>query len=333
MSGGNYMASIQDVAKLAGVSVATVSRVMNNATNVSPASVRKVQSAVESLNYSPNWASRNLRSKKSNMLLVVIPEFSNPFWGDILEGMEQEAQKYHYKLIITTSHSNIYQERIALSLLKQRQADGAILLSPVLPQAELIDVDENHPLIQCCEYTEDSPLPHVSIDNYSALCDVMEYLIRLGHTKIAMVSSTNHFVSTIQREKGYADTLAKHRIHVPDEYLLRGTYSYTSGYERMRQLLAEQEPPTAVVAISDTVAAGCLSAIDDSGLSCPNDIAVIGFDNIQLSSMLLPKLSTVSQPRLQLGATAVQMLLDRLNGNRTAQHIFLPHELVIRQSS
>ena len=327
------MASIQDVAELAGVSVATVSRVINNANNVSPQSIQKVREAINTLHYSPNWASRNLRSKKSNMILIVIPEFSNPFWGDILEGMDQEAQRNHYKLIIATSHSNIDQERSALSLLKQQQADGAILLSPVLSQSELIGIDQKYPIIQCCEYTENSTLPHVSIDNYTATYEATEYLIRMGHQKIAMISSTNHFVSTTQRELGFNKALSQYNISLPDRYLLRGNYSFSSGYEKTKQLLSSQVPPSAIVAISDTVAAGCLAAIDHSRLSCPKDVTVIGFDNIQLSTMVHPKLSTVSQPRNQLGVSAVQMLLDRLNGNTDVQPTFLPHELVIRQST
>ncbi len=327
------MASIQDVAELAGVSVATVSRVMNNSNNVSPKSTQKVQAAIEKLNYSPNWASKNLRSKKSNMILIVIPEFSNPFWGDILDGMDQEAQRNHYKLIITTSHGSVDQERSALSMLKQQQADGAILLSPVLTQSELAGIDSRHPIVQCCEYTENSTLPHVSIDNYTACYEAAEHLIRMGHKKIAMISSTNHFSSTTQRELGFHKALLQYDIALPENYLLRGNYSFGSGYEKMRLLLSNPVPPSAVIAISDTVAAGCLAAIDSCGLSCPKDISVIGFDNIQLSTMIHPKLSTISQPRNQLGVTAVQMLLDRLNGNMDSRQIFLPHELVIRQSS
>lgn len=327
------MASIQDVAELAGVSVATVSRVMNNSNNVSPKSVQKVQSAIDELNYAPNWASKNLRSKKSNMILIVIPEFSNIFWGDILDGMDQEAERNHYKLIITTSHGNVTQERSALSMLKQHQADGAILLSPVLSQSELAAIDSTHPIIQCCEYTENSTLPHVSIDNFTASYQATEYLIRMGHKKIAMVSSTNHFSSTIQRELGFNKALSQYHIPLLENYLLRGNYSFSSGYEKMKLLLSNPEPPSAVLAISDTVAAGCLAAIDGCGLSCPKDVSVIGFDNIQLSTMVHPKLSTVSQPRNQLGVTAVQMLMDRLNGNMDNRQVFLPHELIIRQSS
>lgn len=327
------MAVIKDVAKLAGVSVATVSRVMNDSGNVSPESVQRVRAAMETLHYSPNLASRNLRSNKSNMILVIIPEFSNPFWGDILEGMDQEAQRSGYKLIISASHSNTDQERNALFMLQQRQADGAILLSPVLSQAELNAIDQKFPLVQCCEYTEGSVLPHVSINNYSAAFEASEHLIRMGHKKIAMISSTNHFVSTIQREQGYFASLAKHNIEPFPNYLLHGSYSFNSGYEKALQLISLSDPPTAILSISDTVAAGCLCAINEKGLSCPDDISVIGFDNIPLSNMLYPKLSTISQPRQTLGHTAVQMLVERLNGSTECRQFFVPHELIIRQSS
>lgn len=327
------MAVIQDVAKLAGVSVATVSRVMNDSTNVLPETVTKVRSAMETLNYQPNLASRNLRSRKSQMILVVIPDFSNPFWGDILDGMDQEAERNNYKLIIYASHSNAERERNALAMLNQRQADGAILLSPVLHQSELIALDQKHPIVQCCEYAEGSTLPHVSINNYIASYQAVEYLARIGHQKIAMISSTNGFVSTSQREEGFKKALEDQHLSYNAQYLQRGSYSFDSGYEKAQMLLRQAEHPTAILAISDTVAAGCLCAITEAGLRCPRDVAVIGFDNIPMSQMLYPKLSTVSQPRTQLGSSAVQMLIERLNGSKDCRQFFLPHELVIRQST
>jgi LacI family repressor for deo operon, udp, cdd, tsx, nupC, and nupG len=327
------MAVIQDVAKMANVSVATVSRVMNDSTNVLPETAKKVLEAMETLNYHPNTFSRNLRLNKSGMILVALPEFSNPFWGDVLEGIDQEAQRHGYNLLVYPTHSNPEQEQKALALLQQKRADGALMLSPVLSLEKLMEADKNHPIVQCCEYKEGGRLPHVSVNNYVAEYQAVEHFIKLGHRRIAMISSTNGFISTIQRENGYRKALEDSGIAVDEKLILRGSYSFDSGYEKAAILLNYANRPTAIVTVSDTIAAGCLCAIQEADLLCPKDVAVIGFDNISMSKMLYPKLSTINQPRRRIGETAIEILLERLNGSNECRQLFLPHELVIRQSS
>lgn len=330
---GALMAAIRDVAKLAGVSVATVSRVLNDSSNVLPETAKKVLDAIEYLNYQPNSSSRSLRRNESRMILVAIPDFTNPFWGDILEGMDDEAQRHQYNLLIYPTDSIPDRELHAFDLLKQKRADGAILLSPVLSYERLVAIDRQSPIVQCCEYKDGSELPHVSINNFEAAYQVVEHFIKTGHRRIAMISSTNGFVSTIQREQGYRKALENYGIPIEENLILRGNYNFDSGYEKANILLSLSKRPTAIMAISDTVAAGCLCAIQEANLRCPEDIAVIGFDNIPMSKMLYPKLSTVTQPRRRLGKLAVEMLIERINGSKECRQIFLPHELIIRQSS
>ena len=327
------MANMRDIAKEAGVSIATVSRAINNADTVTSETTRRIQEAMQKLHYKPKSSGGMHHRTRSHMLLVIIPDFGNAFFSDILRGMNDESLKNGYALLLAASNSIVEREREFVKFLHNRQADGVIFLSPLLSGEELQAIDARYPLVQCCEYNENTKLTHVSIDNYAACCQAMEFLIRLGHRNIAMLSSTNSFVSTKQREAAYKQTLAAHGLPLEPQFLRRGTYSFTNGYENMKCLLKRRLPITAVLAIADTVAAGASRAIQEAGLRVPEDIAVVGFDNVDLCNMVTPTLTTIAQPRHQLGATAVELLLDKIAGNTERRGIYLSHELIVRGST
>lgn len=327
------MPSIVDVAREAGVSTATVSRAINTPEKVAQKTRRRVNAAIEKLQYNPEENRSTLSAALTHMILIIIPDFSNMFFSDILSGMNESALKNGYSLLVAASNSIIERERELVKLLDKRQADGVIFLSPLLSDEELKRISFRYPLVQCCEYSETSALTHVSIDNYDACRTAMEYLISLGHRKIAMLSSTNRFISTKQRESAYKAALSEHGIDLIPGLQRRGTYSFFSGYENMRQLLKHPQRPTAVLAVADTVAAGAMRAISEAGLRVPEDISVIGFDNVDLCSMITPTLTTMSQPRKRLGMTAVELIMEKISGDTEQKSIYLPHELIVRQST
>lgn len=328
------MAKIIDVAKRINVSPATVSRVLNNSTSVKPETREKVLRAIEEMNYSPNHSSQSLRRQQSQTLLVLIPDFANPFYGDILDGMDEAARIRGYRLLQVSTYSEPRREREAVRLLETKQADGAIFLAPSLSLEELHSLNERYSIVQCCEYLpNDDQIPRVSIDNYAAAYEAASHLIQVGHRRIAMFSSTNAFISTSKREQAYRDALADKGIPFEERLLIRGSYSFDSGIASAQRILEMPDRPTAILTISDAVAAGAVRRIFDEGLSVPGDIAVMGFDNIDLARMITPPLSTIAQPLRQLGKTSVQMLIDRIEGHLVNKELYLPFELVLRKST
>ncbi len=326
------MPTIIDVAREAGVSSATVSRVLNDSHSVSPDTCQRVQAAIAKLDYTPNLGSRNLRRKESRVILVMIPDIGT-FYGGILAGIDIRARQAGYNPLITATNRNPVHERELTRMLDQRQADGVISMTPTLPVREMIALNRRFPFIQCCEYSEESGLSHVSIDNYAANYQAACHLIHTGHKRIAMISSSNDYISTRLREKAYRQALEDHDIPFRPEYLRRGTYSFESGYEHAQVLINLEDRPTAILCICDSVAAGCISAAIHASLRVPRDLSVMGFDNIDIARMLQPSLSTIVQPLKRLGTTAVELFLERIGGSREPLEIFLPHELVIRNST
>lgn len=326
------MPTIIDVAREAGVSSATVSRVLNDSSNVSEETCLRVKAAIAKLDYTPNLSSRNLRRKESRIILVMLPDIG-AFYGGILAGIDIRARQAGYNPLITATNRNPVHERELTRMLDHRQADGVISMTPTLPVHEMIALNRRFPFIQCCEYSENSGLSHVSIDNYGATYQAASYFVRTGHTRIAMISSSNAYISTRLREKAYLQVLEDNGIPFNPEYLRQGTYSFESGYEHAQVLLHLSPAPTAILCICDSVAAGCISAVIHASLRVPEDVSVMGFDNINIAKMLQPSLSTVSQPLRRLGATAVELFLERIGGKRKPVEIFLPHELVIRNST
>ena len=326
------MAGIQDVAKEAGVSVATVSRVINQAGNVLPDTARKVNQAIEKLHYKPSPTGRSKNSGKTKRLLALIPEYINPFWGDILDGMDTAARSEGCTLITSTTHGEAALELKALNLLKKKEVDGVILLSSVLSEEELGAWDKQYPIVQCCEYEETTKLSHVSINYRDAAHQGVSYLVRMGHRRIAMITASRKSYSIQQKEAGYRQALSDYNIEFAPELLVNGSFQYESGYEKGLALMQLDNPPTAIMTISDTAAAGCLCAVYESGRRCPQDVAILGFDNMILSRMLYPPLTTVGIQKKLMGRTAVKMLLDRIAGDPTHRELLLPHEIVMRQS-
>ncbi|MFV9568200.1 LacI family DNA-binding transcriptional regulator [Thermoanaerobacter mathranii] len=328
------MANIREVAKRAGVSVATVSRVLNGSDSVSEETKERVLKAIKELNYHPNLLGRNLRRAETRMILALMPNVSNPFYARVVKGIEDVAHKNGYNVMLCNTDSDINREKAYLELLKNRLADGVIFMAPVMSKEELTLIGQNYPVIQCCEYIEGAGVSYVSIDNFSAAYKAVRHLIGLGHKRIGMISCENELVSTKQREAGYRKALEDSGLEFDEKLMKYGDYSFKSGVRAAKQLLAMEERPTAIFAISDIMAIGAIRAIKEEGLKVPEDIAVVGFDDISFASMYDPMLTTISQPKYDLGCVAMELLIKHISGKlEEPQRIFLEHELIIREST
>ena len=330
------MATIQDVAAQAGVSVATVSRVMNGSPRVSPAAQARVLDAIDRLDYHPNLLGRNLRRTETRMVLVVLPTIANPFYAGIVQGIEETAHREGYNVLLCNTASDPERERLYLNMLSQRLADGAILLAPELGVQELERLCRSHPLVQCCEYLEGAAVSHVTIDNRAAARDAVRHLVSLGHTRIGLVMFEPCYVSQFARIYGYQDGMAEAGISYQQNYFAEGDFGFESGRAGGEQLLRLPGGvrPTAIFAGSDLMAMGVVQAAREAGLSVPKGLAVVGFDDIDVATMGEPQLTTVAQPQHDLGRVSMEVLLRQLRGESTVpEDIDLPHELRIRDST
>lgn len=329
------MITIADVAKEAGVSVATVSRVLNKNGPVSPAALEKVNLAITKLNYQPNVWGRRLRRKESRMLLIFVPTISNPFYASIVSGIQDEARSCRYGTMLCITNGDKVREREYMELLFDGQADGAVTLCVDKDDREIREIADKVPIVQCCEYCEGAEISHVTVDNFAAAEQVAHYLYSLGHRKIGFIGSINRFVSSEDRRLGYEAAIQAEGLPVKKEYMAYADrdYSFQSGIAAARELLSLADRPTAVFCISDVLAMGAIRAAEGLGIRVPNDLSVVGFDDVEYATMMNPMLTTVSQPLYRLGRTSAQMLIDQIESRTGKKEIFLDHKLVIRGST
>ena len=327
------MATIQEVAQKAKVSVATVSRYLNNPDIVAKATRLRVEEAIQDLNYEPSILGRNLRKSESKLLIVLIPSISNPFYTEIINGIEDTAIEQGYNILLCQTDSNPKREAIYFNLIKNQLADGIITMDPAVDRRNLTEISSAYPLVQCSEYDEEGIISYVTIDNELAAYHAVKHLIKIGHQKIAMINSNEKFLYARERKQGYERALKESGLSIYPEWVYTTeNLEFDSGRQAMKKLLNRDIRPTAVFTVSDILAIGALKEINATGLHVPEDIAVIGFDKINFSNMTYPTLTTIAQPMYQMGSMSAQMLINKISGKRT-DSIILDHELVIREST
>ena len=327
-------ATIKDVAKMAGVSVATVSRVLNDSAVVSPEAAESVRKAVDALGYSPNFLGRNLRKCKTHIILAVLPTILKSIYSDIVDGMQTAAAESGYEVLLSTDNTVTDYEMKTLKMLDNRIADAAVLLGTHLSGEKLEELSKKQCIGLCCERTTSDKILTVTVDNVSAAYSAVELLIKRGHKRIGMISTENRILSSVDREKGYMNALELTGIPFKEEYLWRGEYDWTSGSDAIAYFMSLKEPPTAVFAISDDLAIGAIAETKRRGISAGKDFPIIGFDNIPYSAMNSPSISTVSQPGFLMGETVVMKIIYKLTEKHDCNdQILLPYEMVLREST
>jgi LacI family repressor for deo operon, udp, cdd, tsx, nupC, and nupG len=325
--------SIELVARLAGVSIATVSRVMNTSKPVNAETRLRVEKAVAATGYRGNAAGRSLAMAQSHLLMLLVPDFANPFYAQIVQGVESVTRPAGYQLLLTDATSGEAPHKTALDAIYNRLADGVINLAHLEGTPATLTELRKLPWVNCSEFLPDASLPYVSIDHRQAAIDAVQFLLNRGHSRIALITADETYRWAQLRHEGYESAMQR-AGHKPDARLVRLATSldYDAGAQAAGGLLALLDPPTAVFAVSDTLAIGAIKAFRRAGRRVPDDIAVIGFDDLPLSSVFEPALTTVSQPMRELGAQAAEILLGRLKGERPASRT-LPHQLVVRDSA
>lgn len=330
------MATIQDVARDAGVSTATVSRVFSAPELVLETTRNKVMEAVNRLGYEPNFAAKSLRTLRTEKILVTVPDISNPFFSQVIRGVEEAALAAGYSVLLgDTRHEETREEQYA-AMFRRKEADGLIFLGHRLPDvlAEMVAAKgPRTPIVNGCEFRPGLAVSSAHIDNDRAAAEVVDYLYGLGHTRVGVV--TGPLVSPISSDR-LSGVLAAAQRHGRASALriAIGDFSIESGVRQTGELLDEPGRPTAIFCFSDEMAMGALEAIRLRGLRCPEDVSLVGFDDIRFAQYLHPKLTTVSQPKEQIGHEVVRLLMDILSGRATAlQNVTLPHQLVIRSST
>ncbi|QAY65481.1 catabolite control protein A [Paenibacillus protaetiae] len=327
--------TIYDVAREAGVSMATVSRVVNNNPNVKPATRKKVYEAIERLGYRPNAVARGLASKKTTTVGVVIPDISNSIFAEVARGIEDIANMYHYNIILCNADKKKEKEIRVINTLLEKQVDGLLFMGgAVTEEHEQAFRTANVPIVLCATTDEKGQIPSVDIDHEAAAYDAVGKLISNGHTRIAMISGTlQDPANGYARFQGYKRALQDAGLPYDDEIVRVGNYRYESGVEAMKYFVELADRPTAVFAATDEMAIGAIHCIQDSGLHVPEDISVISVDNSRMASMVRPQLTAVAQPMYDIGAVSMRLLTKLMKKENVERGtVVLPHEIVERQS-
>ncbi len=324
---------MQDVAKRANVSTATVSRVLSNPDKVSESTKKRVLEAIDELNYQPHVVARQFRTMQTKIILVVVPDITSAFFSQILRGIEHVAIEHGYQVILADTENKTEREREYMNILHQKQADGMVLLTARMNKHELEEISDAFPVVLACEYMDELNTPTVSIDNISSSRKAIQHFIDMGHRKIAHITGPMDVILSRDRLRGYQQAMYSNDLPMDSLYIQEGNFTIESGYNQMKKLLSLDEPPTAVFVFNDEMAIGAINAVRDQGLSVPEDIAVIGFDNINMAPIFTPKLTTIDQPKYEIGQKAMNLLLSLINKEPLEKRKFvLKDELVIRET-
>lgn len=327
------MTKMKDVAKLAGVSTATVSRVLAGKENINEETRQKVLQAIEQLSYKPNRLARNLRKLESKTIVAVVPDITNMFFFDIIRGIESVAHQNGYHVLLGNTANDINREIDYIELIKEKLADGVILLTARIPVQQIVEIVEELPVVLACEYIDGADVPMVTIDNISSARKAVNHLVSLGHRRIGFISGPLQVILSRDRLKGYHQGLHQHNLPIEESLIQEGDFTLESGYRMASRLLALTHPPTAIFAANDEMAIGAIQAIREKGYRVPDDIAVVGFDDIRLATLFDPPLTTVSQPKLEIGSKAAEVLIRILNNEPLERRqIVLEDHLIIRES-
>lgn len=328
--------SIKDIAKKANVSVSTVSRVLNNSKYVRDELRERVLKAVEEYGYKPNLVARGLVNKKTNLIGVLIPRLANNFFAEIIEGVENLAHLYGYNILLGTSNNDVQKEVELLSVFVERQLDGIIF--------SVTEFTDEHrkffeglpvPTVFIGQEIEHGTYPYVTIDNVKASYEATKYLIKLGHKRIAIIAGPKDDVATgVDRLRGFVKAMEEEGLAVEHGWQIHKYHTIENGYLAASQVMSHEEKPTAIFACSDLLALGAINYLTEHGYSVPNDISVMGFDDIDLASIFKPKLTTVKQFPVEIGAISIRLLIDLMEKGQVLDlRNLVPYRIVVREST
>ncbi len=335
------MVSIKEVAKLAGVSIATVSRYLNNPETVQEQTRDRVQEAITKTGYAPNSLARNFRRGKTSLVMVVLPSVGDPFFSGVMHGIWQVAKREGYSILIRETQFNTLAFDEYSDIILSKQADGIILLATISPFQKDAGQPARRggrlpPIVIGCETVvpELSQFPSVRVNNTIASAEATRYLIGLGHRRIAFMSGQRESLLTCDRELGYRQSMADAGLSVEPHWVVEGEQTLDGARAASRQLLGLNPRPTALFCANDETTMGAMHEIHQAGLQIPEDISVMGFDDIRYAEVLNPPLSTVAQPAEAIGEHTMLCLCRAMQGEKIGEEPeIVPHRLLIRDST
>lgn len=338
-----HKVTILDVARAADVSIATVSRVLNKPQSVKNATRLRVERAFSEVGYAVDAGAiaASTQEKESTnreagkLLLTIIPEIKNPFYTDILEGIQAAAGYQGYDSILYQIKESKSSFRQLKRVVDRLNTCGVLLLGKLADPRDLEQLNEYVPVVQCAEFDKECNLPYVSIDDYGAARTVMKLLIQGGRRRIALANGPKYFKYAVEREKGYCDALREAGIELDESLVVhQSAIDYELAMSVMTRLITRENYPDAVFAVSDVLAVAAIKAANRAGLRVPQDISVVGFDDTYISQMSEPALTTVRQKGKQMGGYACEMLLNLVHGE-TVSHpqILMDVDLIVRDST
>jgi LacI family transcriptional regulator len=330
------MPTIHEVAKRAGVGSITVSRVINNSGYISSETRERVEKAIAELGYVPNTLARSLRSRRTNTVGLIVTDITNPFFTTLARGVEDAANQAGYTVIFCNTDESQRKEEQYLNVLLQKQVDG-LLFVPSRSQPNAIRQIQKHgtPVVVLDRRISEIQVDTVRCDSVDGSYQLARYLISLGHRQIAVMSGAVGISTADDRVSGYRNALKEAGIDIEETYIFRGDLTPDSGYAMTRQAISQHPRPTALIAANNFITIGAMKALQEAELEVPEDIALVGFDDLPPAMVTFPFFTVASQPAYEMGTRAMQLLLERLEGGATEpyQEVILPTELIIRRSS
>ncbi|WP_266158938.1 LacI family DNA-binding transcriptional regulator [Dyella silvatica] len=327
----NRVRTVKEIAAIAKVSVATVSRALQRPEVVSEATRLRIHEVVKRLGYTPNALARNLRTARTRLIVALVPDIANPFFSEVIRGIEQVAHETGYSVLLGETQSSLVREQAYADMVAARQADGIITMSHRVPT---IPIDGRLPVVNACEYVKDSQISSVYIDNVVAAGAAVDYLVMLGHRDIAFIAGPPTSPICVDRERGYQLALQRAKIRLNPALTAVGDFSIEAGERAIERLLSQARSFSAVFCSNDEMAIGAMRALSSHGLRVPEDVSVVGFDDIRFARYTTPSLTTVAQPKNALGREAMTMMIELLNDPQVPpRKRVLSADLVVRGST
>jgi len=332
--------TINDIARAAGVSRTTVSRVLNDSGYVKEETREKILKAIRELNYTPSAIARSLSTNKTNTIGVIIPEINNPFFGEIIKGISQVADEHNLNIILFNTDDSRKKELRALKVLKEQRIQG-IIITPTFPEdkfnSEYLSTLENLgiPVVLMDGHVEYFNFSGVFIDHIKGAFDGTAALIKAGHKKIAIITGDMNSRPAKDRLVGYKKALVMNNIEVDERYIFYGDYKHESAYINTKRILRMEDRPTAVFVMSNMMILGCMKALYEENIRVPDDIAVIGFDKIDALNIVGMNISFINAPTIEMGRIGMKLLIDNLDNKtnkKELKRITLLPELVLKGS-
>ncbi|MDR3587076.1 MAG: LacI family DNA-binding transcriptional regulator [Desulfosporosinus sp.] len=327
--------TINDVANLAKVSTATVSRVINKQDGIKTQTKERVQKAIEQLSYIPNALARSMVRKQTNTIGVIIPDINNPFFPLLISGIEQQARKKSYFTILCNSNESPEIESELIQVLLERSVDGLIITTADEYGHQLQPVIERKiPVVAVDRQIKNFEVDTVLVGNVDGAYQATRHLILQGHTKIAIIRGPQKTTPGYERFAGFQRALEEYKIDLDEGYIIEGDFKEQSGYEGTKRLYSLKEPPTAIFTSNNLMTLGCLKALTEIGWILGEQVGLIGFDDLDFAEFVNPPLTVVSRPMRQLGEAAFDLLYAQMTseGDWTKRHYVLSPEIKIRQS-